>query len=441
MVQSLLSSYLIDTPMAYRLLYGRTIRATAIDDNRFLGYNAPRVLRPPAEQFKSLQRFEAAVQSLDVGDAKIKNSLLSAVRDAMVFLDADINEATDERAVAYYELMAKSTKALAETALLISASGIKFNAQADAEALGRDSLAYDDEAQIFRFAVQRNGKMAEQIIAASHQPLQSIPIAFIGNFHTAGITTVLRQNGIGYAVIEPRPRVPVSRSEVERFNRAVHRNTAAAYLATVRLRKLKVAPTITDVRTIYRPKMVTKGAALKSEIRAVQDQVAAISGAKLDTKEFITATGENGSLAGLRLSFNDESQPPLPPEFKGAFAYFEPGGPSGRHSAFVVTDSRDGRWSSPDRYTFLRAAVFPPRSDPAVLRVVSEETFYPDLVHDLMYYTIFDQKSGRIYCFEERLDGNRRTSLIPLPITTEKGGTNIRMQVVEVSHSKEKSRG
>ena len=79
--------------------------------------------------------------------------------------------------------------------------------------------------------------------------------------------------------------------------------------------------------------------------------------------------------------------------------------------------------------------------DPEGLQLAGEVTFYSELSSDWIFYTVFDSRSGRVYCFEERVHENRRTSLLPVPIPSEKGFTHIRMQVVEVIKRKEKTRG
>ena len=58
-VHSLLSRYLINTPMAYRLLYDRKISARAIDNNALLAYPSPRPMRSLAQQADSLSKISA----------------------------------------------------------------------------------------------------------------------------------------------------------------------------------------------------------------------------------------------------------------------------------------------------------------------------------------------------------------------------------------------
>jgi hypothetical protein len=439
-VQSLLARYLIDTPMAYRLLYDRSMPALAIDDNRYLQYNAPRPLRPRDDQIRSLINFSSAVGKLPVSNKEVIDSLNSAVEMALVFLEADNSEATDERAVEYYETLAKFYEAFAKTATMMSQAGIKFGAAVDAAALGRDALGYEDEASTYKFAVKRNDTMAAQILASARQASVAVPIAFIGNFHTAGITKVLRENGIGYLVVEPRPRTPVTRTEVERFNKAIHRNTSAAYRSAVRLNKGAVAPPPEVVSTIYRQKMADKALRVTSEMTAVQNELTLIPGATVRPTEFARAVADNGNLSDLKLSFRGGGEPPIPPKFDGAFAYFDPGGPGKRGPAFVLIDPKDARWGSDDRYAFLHAAVFPDHSETENVRLASEEIFYPDVVQGLMFSTLYDANSGRVYCFEKAFGSDYKFAFVALPHTSQKGSSDIRMQVVEV-FKKEVPRG
>lgn len=436
-VHSLLARYLIDTPMAYRLLYDRSLPALAIDDNRYLQYNAPRPMRPIPDQIRSLINFSVAVEKLPASDKQVKDSLNSAVNMALVFLEADISEATDERAVEYYRALAKFYQALAKSGSILTQSGIKFGAVMDAAALGRDSLGYQDEASTYEFAVKRNEVMAAQIVSAARQTPALVPIAFIGSFHTSGITQVLREKGIGYVVIEPRPRTPVSRTEMEQFNKAIHRNTIVAYRANVRLNKGAVAPPPEVVATLYRQKMADKGLRVTNEMTSIQNELKLIPGANVRFTEFARAAADNGNLSDVRLSFGDGGQPPIPPQFNGAFGYLDPGGPGKPGRVFRVTDAKDARWSSADRYGFLRTAVFPDHSKEENFTLANEEVFYPNVASGLAFYTVYDAKSGRTYCFEEALESDHKFAFVALPHMSEKGTSDIRMQVVEVLRKKE----
>jgi len=233
-------------------------------------------------------------------------------------------------------------------------------------------------------------------------------------------------------VVEPRPRTPVTRAEVEQFNKAIHRNTSAAYRAAVRLNKGEVAPLPEVVSTIYRQKMADKALRVTSEMTSVQNELRLIPGATVNPTEFARAAIDNGNLSDLKLAFHGSGQPPIPPRFDGAFAYFEPAGPGKRGPAFVVVDPKDARWSSDDRYTFLHNAVFPDHSDPQNVSLASEEIFYPHVVAGLMFATLYDSKSGRVYCFEETLGSDYKFALVAMPHTSQKGSSDIRMQVVEV---------
>jgi hypothetical protein len=438
-VQSLLAHYLIDTPMAYRLLYDRSLPAIAIDDNQLLQYNAPRPMRTPSEQFRSLRNFASAVDKLPVS-GEDKKAFISAINMGMIFLEADNSEATDERYVEYYDSLANSYSTLAKSAGMMAKAGIQFNAQADALALGRDALGYEDEREIFKRAVGRNRVMAENIIAAARQASVSLPIAFIGSFHTPGLIKALRENHIGYVVIEPRPKVPVTKAEIEQFDRAIHPNTKGAYRASVRLNKGEVAPSPAVVLTVYRAKMAEKALRAASETSAVENQARLIPGATVRPTEFTRVTTDNGNLSGVKLSFNNGGKPPtIPPEFKGAFAVFDSGN-EGR-ATLMVTDPTDQRWNSQDRYSFLGAVVFSENKDMSEVKLIREETMYTDVADGLIYYTIRDAESGRTYCFEERSVNNIKLSLVPQPHTSEKGFTNIRIQVVEVIITTEEPRG
>jgi len=62
-VYSLLNRYMINTPMAYRLLYDRKIQATAIDNNELLRYPAPRPNHTIRQQLNALTKLERAIEA------------------------------------------------------------------------------------------------------------------------------------------------------------------------------------------------------------------------------------------------------------------------------------------------------------------------------------------------------------------------------------------
>src|SRR4029077_12782715 len=114
--------------------------------------------------------------------------------------------------------------------------------------------AYKVEEQIYRDAMSRNEVMAGQISSQATSANRSIPIAFIGNFHTSAITASLRAQGIGYVVVEPRFSTLTDSQEKSEFDRYVNPAGRQSYISSVTTQnKGPVAPTIAEVRNYYDP--------------------------------------------------------------------------------------------------------------------------------------------------------------------------------------------
>jgi len=96
--------------------------------------------------------------------------------------------------------------------------------------------------------------MARWIAAKARAASASLPVAFIGSFHTESIAAQLRAQGIGYVVIEPRYNVDFSEKEQQEFEEYLYPTTRQSYLSRVaRTNKGPVAPSVVEVQTYYTP--------------------------------------------------------------------------------------------------------------------------------------------------------------------------------------------
>src|SRR5271170_6958890 len=114
---------------------------------------------------------------------------------------ADVDKMSDEESIDFYNLLSEQLKSLVRSA---SAAFPQSSGVSSALATLRAKIReHSLDASTFASAIERNKTMSRLIVTAAEAPSTygGIPIAFIGSFHTSGITSVLRQNHIGYIVI------------------------------------------------------------------------------------------------------------------------------------------------------------------------------------------------------------------------------------------------
>jgi hypothetical protein len=302
-VQSLLGRYLINTPMAYRLLYDRTISTRAIDNNQLLAYPAPRPIRSLEQQADSLTRISEALDKakLPKAAAEGKSAMQSILNLAFVYLTADLNEAPDSALVDYFGTMAELYKSISKIGRIFAQAGIKLS-PTDLQALAADANGCQDETGIYKKATERNKTMAPLIIEAAMSVSTQVPIAFIGNYHTHGVVAELEKASIGYVVLEPRPRIETSEAENRAFARANHSNSRATYLSTVPLDMGLDGPSKIEVKTSYEPKIAIKIPQVRRLQIATETEFKAIRDGTVNIKKLTAATETNGAFASVRIA-------------------------------------------------------------------------------------------------------------------------------------------
>jgi hypothetical protein len=423
-VYRLLERFLINTPMAYRLLYDRTLSATAIDNNQLLSYPAPRHLRLHSQQIASVRELSKVVKETAVPTAlaNTKTNLQQALNLVYVYLTVDLSEASDVALEENQSTLAKLCTAISDLGKSYSASGINLPG-AILQGFAADALAYSDQAAIYQNARGRNNTMAPQIIEAARSSSSRMPIAFIGNYHTRGIVAELQKASVGYVVVEPRPLVSQQPADNDAFEQANHTNTREAYLSHVTINMGYVAPTPTESRTIYAPLISEAARRLKAE-REFQ----LFAGSAVDGVRLKLAATSNRDLFNSQLASGGEAPPP-PGGGGTVFAYLEPGGP-GNRSRLFVTDTSDQRWRDTDRYAFLSSAAFRIRDLPSDVDVDRSIAIYPDPDSGRIFCTFYDGKSHRMYCYEGK--PREIASLVPFSMGDSKDELNAHTQVTRI---------
>jgi hypothetical protein len=429
LVSALLSRYLINTPMAYRLLYDPMMDADAIDDNELLKYPAPPIERSLSQQFATLQHIDDALRKPSPANvSQLRRKALTSLNTAVDYLVANLDNVSDEKLAEYYRTIGEALSTVASTGKQIVQNGGELEA-ADLQALTGDARFYQAQANVYQKALDRNKTMGPEIIKAARLAQTKVPIAFIGNFHTKGLTDQLNTAGVGYIVIEPRPRMLSSASEHRTFELMIHMNSRSQALSSLVLNMGPVALTASEVQQQVAPKIRLKGPEYNSMRTAIDRDFTAITGSAVDVSRLNAARDGNTSLSAIRIS-SGGNRPPPPTNFGEAFAYFDPGDrQSGSGSPLLILpDARDGRWREDARYEFLRTALFRPPQENGEGSIGINMDFYS--LSGRLFFTVYEPQSKRIYCFEG--SPQKAAGFVAAPAGPNGRDQDLRMQLGEL---------
>jgi hypothetical protein len=384
LVMKLLSAHVINGPMAYRLLDGRSVPvpAYAIDDLTQLKNDKPGAPPAPLEtELRASERvlsgLESAVDGLDV-DARRK--LRSTLAELRAYLYADVTEIEGQTLVDYIDLRASALEAIAKAAkgLTSSASLAK-----DVRLLNSQAVAYHHQRDTYVAALGRNPTMAQEIAAHVSATSPKVSIGFIGSFHTPGVTAALRAKGIGYVVIEPRIQGFDSSVEQDAFDRMIHVETRkAAVRRILGLNSGPTAPSVTEVKTQIVP-FFAKDLRRRKKLPAEEVQ----------NSKAIAAIRTNGGFGSARITVSASELDSAPSQFKGAFGFVE----QGKSPRLVLRDSDGEAWKGEGRYEFLANAVTVPAVREGQIERQSSVTFYQSPTSKQVFAAIYDPASNRFY--------------------------------------------
>lgn len=435
LVYQLLRKFLVDTPLAYRLLYvgePASLPATAIDDNTLLE-RAPALV--PGRDRRELDAVIGIAQAVskipwkdDATRRAIEEKVGIAAMMTIAYVRADLSQMSSDQLPRHYSAIAKQFKTLADLGARLADAGQASGLSTHASFLRTQRTAYLSQADQYQRALARNTKMLEFIVPAAKNGRAVLPLAFIGNYHTEGITRGLRSEEIGYIVIEPRPREAVGDPEREHtdFQKAIHSLTAEAYLQRLLMNKGFVKPRESYVSRFYFPYLQRQGAEIKTAYERSLRDYRVLAAPELRFNELVSAMSDNGSLSGLAIGYG-RNKPPPPGKFAGAFAFYDG---SGGRPELVILDPSDRRWQENDRYDFIRSGRFGlPPAEGAITSALAI-TYYRDARTGRTFSTFYDRQSKRIYCFEST--PAQLASLAPLPVGSEKTGYDVRLQLSEI---------
>jgi hypothetical protein len=221
--------------------------------------------------------------------------------------------------------------------------------------------------------------------------------------------------------------MPTTAAEERAFQEANHANTRQGYVTGAALNMGWNLPSATEVESLYKPKIERALLQIESHHQAARNELSSTNRASVQIDKLLTSTSMNASLASARLGRGGGSPPP--PEFRKAFAFFDPG--DGKGGRFVIADVTESRWKDNDRYDFLKVALFRvPEGGAEGVKVVRSVAFYPDPASKRLFMTVYEASSKRMYCFEG--DRQEAALLVPAPIGSPKGGVDIRAQVADL---------
>jgi hypothetical protein len=396
-VFGLVARYIVDGATAYRLLYDRKVKATAIDDQRYLPSTGRESV--PAPRSRLVDAILAVLKAVDRAagdDEKDKEKILAAFLSVLAYAGADTKDVDGELVVQYLDDLVGQLEMVARMGAVASEAGVQ--GLDDDVALVRSQVdVYKEQLRTFRLALQRDVTMAANIVAAARSRSDGVPVAFIGSFHTRGIARRLKEAGIGFLVVEPRHHGLVSHDALAAFDRALFKESRARYLQdALRDRKLAVLPTPSEVSGSIAPWIDREALVVQSRLASAASTFGGSS--RVDAAAMMAATDANGAFARLRFeSLAGQKASPVP-GLSEAFAVFEPG--RGTAAGRLLLDPVDARWADAGRYEFLRQARLPRPLDEDGVVVRSRAAFYPSRKDGRVYATWYDSASGRYFMFE-----------------------------------------
>lgn len=416
LIYSMLSTYLIDTPLAYRILYHRSdIHSFAIDDNRYLHEIE---MRPPKETDKAI---ETILNHLD-GD-----SLLEA-RGALGLFEmldsADAQQISDLQLLGFYREIASTIRSFASIAEKNAANDISSSI----EIVNKFAESYENRAKQYERALERNKTMLTFIKQEAARASEQLPIAFIGSYHTWGITEDLRRAGIGYVVIEPRPRIArPSSSESTTFDNFLI-NPDAYFASVAKTNKGLAGLTKEQVDKFHTPYMARQKERLTEQLAALARLKASNASGKINGSLIEEAFRQNASLneATVEIGGNGSGVPPNAP--RGAFAFFDEHDGKRR---LVLLGVDDNQWGSEERYACLKHAIFDlPTGEAAAATLFHLSKHYQDEKTGRIYYTSYDRSNRRLYLVEAPVAN--AGALLSLSAIRRGGAVNVHVVVSDL---------
>jgi len=428
-VYSLLRKFLIDGPLAYRLLYNPDLPALAIDDPELIKET------PREPKFKDLfeqqKVFTQIISKLDkLPQDRAKESLMTL--GVLGFLvRAGTQDLKGQATVDHASQVAELYNELRKQLNSLDTQGFKE----ECAYLRYQATCYRTHVDILDHALKRDATMAKNILSHFNSEYsQRILLVFIGNFHTPAIIDHLPDD-VAYIVIEPRLS-PLLLAPPERdrdsFNDALKFNTRLSYLRKLADGlKLQVAPLKREL-SYYQSFLKRESSRIQSQRNAFVSSSPLPS--PLTSKIYNTLIG-NGIFNNAQISFAGSGEK-LPPSFRGAFASFS-FGPEGINPKLLFYDRKEENWTRPDRLDYLKKIqLIPPYEK--IRKSVRRVSFHQDKDSNRIFFFVFDPKKQGFYLFDGWETADIYRLLVPPEIKGEENApVHLRLTLRERMHYEE----
>jgi hypothetical protein len=428
---------LVDVPRAYQEMNpGKAISSYKIDDNRYLSESRYTRISDESEQKAIRTVFERARKVVIAAKSSSSDQLSSsAVRllQELLFVSAmeraDVTEMSDEDSIAFSTLLAGELKGVANKATRLFASDPSVISAAATLRTRADE--YSQEVESDTKALQRNVTMSHFLVVAGQHPRSygGTPIAFIGSYHTQGITAELRKNGIGYVVMEPirATPFPAPDSEEKTFDQFVVDRDA--YFRSLKQDKGAAELTPAQVRNYVIPLSSEAKRQYDAKVLQIVSQIG--SDSTISARLLSTAILDNpySFEASVSIAGGNGGVPPDLP--KGAFAYFDS---SGGKRRLVLLGPREDGWKENSRYEFLNLVALRlperQRSSSTLHCVDAMSIFWQDALHTRGFFSFYDGRTDRLYLTDSHVADV--SALLTPPMKKGSESTEFGMQLSEV---------
>jgi hypothetical protein len=433
-INSMLKAYLIDTPLAYRLLNpARNIPAYCIDNNQLLLQDqaSSKIVPPSRNEVKSAivkvsAGLDAAVEASD-GSPDQKQRAKSNVTAGSLTLIRRLTSGThgvpEARLPEFFNACANELAAFASVA---RNHGLASSRSKELDTIDQQVAWYRQENSSYGIALLRTKTMLRYIAPEARQAIARLPIAFIGSYHTHDIVLALAREQIGYVVVEPRFHARPGVDEIE--NRAFQdflQHPKNYFQSTFGTNKGWASLSSGVVTEIHKPLIPNASHSIEARSASIERAKAtAGNDVTVQPSALANALSSNATLVDAGVSFGGggAGMPPDPPA--GTFAFFSM---DGHRPNLLITDPRDPRWSGDDRYRILGLAaigMIEVRDSGVRRRVLDRRR---DSSSGREYFFLYDSKAQGVYLVE--CPPKQAAALMTLPAMIQ--SSEIHIQVTE----------
>jgi len=420
-VYELLRRFVIDGPMAYRLLYNENIPAIAIDDPVALSKTPS---RPKLDSRSELISIYNKIKDKMLDLRESEKETISQVLYQWISINTIVYNLEGKDLVAFLKEKLRVGKVLLEK--LKQLDNVNF----------KDIIGYidnhvnklKDEVVVLQNGLIRDSMMADYINKHYKSKYgHRIPVVFIGNFHTPGIIQSLNED-IGYIVIEPLGFITTNSDELRRFKESIEDYDSLIQSLSRHSRKLRVSPSEKHFNQI------------SSYLNYLENNLNNIhhsSNVNVENsalyEKMLSTVIENPCLNNAQIQFDNGGNNNIPPTFNDAFAAFFPSSNDGsfnnlnnQKKLLLFTSKGNLSQSDVDKINFLSSTLITPPLFELYAEQTTKVSFYQDESSKKLFCTLYDPKSKGYYFFDSN---NSISGFDFLKIPVDKKENSFRMNL------------